>query len=101
MNSMTKIYLDENKVTLRLLLGLHRKEEKSYTQLDALYDVLEYMQTQNLTTISLSSLQYALTFPRDDDWKRDFFDMFVTSGYLEEKSTKTKKTYAVCKSPFL
>lgn len=98
---MMKTYLDEKKVTLRLLLGLHKKDESSYTHHDAFFDVLVYMQNQNLSTVSLQSLQYALAFPKDDEWKQDFLQTFINSGNLEEKSTKTKKMYAVCKSPFL
>ena len=97
---MKKTYLIKEKLKLKYILGTYLNSDGYSCYDDAIYDVFRYMEDKGSDSISHSSIHYALKFKVDSDYIDRLTQWAVNNGYLDSKTSSTKTSYKIIKSPF-
>lgn len=93
--------LNKEKLKLKYLLGSYLKEKGYLSYEDAIYDVVKYMDEKAISSITQSSLHYALNFKVSNEYLEEVMNWAEEKGIFEASSTPKKKTYTLIRSPFI
>lgn len=95
------MHLNKEKLKLKHLLGTYLKEKSYLSYEDAIYDIIKYMGEKENSSISHSSLHYALNFKVSNEYLEEVMNWATDNKIFESSSTSKKKTYTLIRSPFI
>jgi predicted transcriptional regulator len=95
------MHINKEKTKLKYLLGTYLKEKKYKSNEDIIYDVIKYMDEKQISSITSSSLHYALNFKVSNEYLEEVMEKAIEDKIFIVDQTSKKKTYTLKSSPFL
>lgn len=93
-------HLNKDKAKLRNILGTHLKSNGYSSYEDAMYDIVSYMDEKETTTLTSSSIHYALKFKVESEYVDGLMKWASSQSYFDVSESGKKIVYTLIKSPF-